>query len=32
MEMQISKYGATIISLKVPKKNKTLTNVVVGLE
>ena len=30
--MVVSNFGATIISLKVPNKNKTLTNVVVGLK
>lgn len=32
MELQVSNYGATILSLKVPAKNGSLTNVVVGLE
>jgi aldose 1-epimerase len=32
MELQVSDFGATILSLKVPNKNGTLTNVVVGLE
>lgn len=32
MELQVSNFGATIISLKVPNNLGTLTNVVVGLE
>ena len=32
MELEVSNYGATILSLKVPNKNGSLTNVVVGLE
>jgi aldose 1-epimerase len=32
MELQVSNFGATIISLKVPNKLVTLTNVIVGLE
>ena len=32
MELEVSNFGATIISLKVPNKLGTLTNVVVGLE
>jgi aldose 1-epimerase len=32
MEMEVSNCGATIISLKVPNKKGSLTNVVVGLE
>lgn len=32
MELQVSNFGATIISLKVPNKLGMLTNVIVGLE
>ena len=32
MELEVSNFGATIISLKVPNKSGTVTNVVVGLE
>ena len=32
MELEVSNFGATIMSLKVPNKQKTLTSVVVGLE
>jgi aldose 1-epimerase len=32
LELQVSNFGATIISLMVPDKNKELINVVVGLE
>lgn len=32
MELQVSNFGATIISLKVPNKNGSLTNIVVGLQ
>jgi len=32
MELQVSNFVATIISLKVPNKLGTLTNVIVGLE
>nr|WP_321224420.1 aldose epimerase family protein [uncultured Psychroserpens sp.] len=31
MELHVSNFGATILSLKVPNKQKTLTDVVVGL-
>ena len=31
MELQVNTFGATILSLKVPAKNKKLTNVIVGL-
>ena len=32
MELEVSNFGATILSLKVPNKKGSLTNVVVGLE
>lgn len=32
MELQVSNYGATILSLKVPNKKGSFTNVVVGLD
>ncbi|WP_299523495.1 aldose epimerase family protein [uncultured Lutibacter sp.] len=32
LELQVSNFGATIISLMVPDKNKELINVVIGLE
>jgi len=32
MEIKISNFGATIMSLKVPNKSGKLTNVVVGLK
>ncbi len=32
MELEVANFGASIISLKVPNKLGTLTNVVVGLE
>ncbi|PRX57255.1 aldose epimerase family protein [Flagellimonas meridianipacifica] len=32
MEMEVCSYGATLISLKVPNRNKDLVNVVVGLD
>ncbi|NRS88420.1 aldose 1-epimerase [Flavobacterium sp. 7E] len=32
MELEVSNFGATIISLKVPNNSGTVTNVVVGLE
>ncbi|WP_026707479.1 aldose epimerase family protein [Flavobacterium frigidarium] len=32
MELQVSNFGATVISLKVPNKSGSFTNVIVGLE
>lgn len=32
MELQVSNFGATILGLKVLNKNKTVTNVIVGLD
>ena len=32
MELEVSNYGATLMSLKVPNKNNSVTNVIVGLE